>query len=288
MDVSVVIVNWKVKDLLRRCLASLWRETKGVSFEALVVDNDSRDGSVEMIAREFPEATLLANNRNVGFAAGNNPAIARARGEFVLLLNPDTELTEDTLAKLVAFMRQNPHVALLGPRLVGGDGKLQPSVRRFPTFASQALIMLKLHHAFPRLGALRQYFAADFDYAKAASVDQVMGAAFLIRRTLLEEIGLLDERFFIWFEEVDFCKRAKDAGFQVWYSPAATVLHHGGESFSQEFGPKKQGYFNDSLRKYFLKHHGVLPWLGLTVLHPISMALAWWVSWSKRKPHGTR
>lgn len=287
MVVSIVIVNWKVKDLLRRCLFSVYAQTKGVSFEVLVVDNDSRDGSVEIIAGEFPQATIIASNRNLGFAAGNNLAIARARGEFVLLLNPDTELREDAVSKMVAWMRMSSRAAIMGPRLANHDGSLQASVRRLPTPYSQALIMLKLHHALPRLKALRRYFAADFDYDKAAAVDQVMGAAFLVRRSAFERLGLLDERFFIWFEEVDYCKRAKDAGLQVWYAPVATVVHHGGESFGQVFGPKKQGMFNDSLRKYFLKHSGVGSWLALTALDPVSKALAWGVAMGAVPGKGT-
>ncbi len=278
MDVSIVIVNWKVKDLLRRCLASLYRETKGVEFETYVVDNDSRDGSVEMVAREFPQANIIANNRNVGFAAANNPAIASSRGDFVLLLNPDTELKDDAISAMVGYLRRNPHVGILGPNLANPDGTVQRSVRRFPTLASQALIMLKLHHLFGMAGSLGRYFAADFEYGKAAPVDQVMGAAFMVRRSVLEAIGGLDERFFIWFEEVDFCKRAKDAGFQVWYAPVATVVHHGGESFGQVFGPVKQRYFNASLLKYFRKHHGWAQAAALALLYPGSMALAWAVA----------
>lgn len=283
MDVSIVIVNWKVKDLLRKCLESVFRETKGVSFEVLVTDNDSHDGSVEMILKDFPQVTLLANNRNVGFAAGNNPAMARADGEFVLLLNPDTALKDDAISAMVGWMRKNPHAAILGPRLEGGDGKLQPSVRAFPTLMSQALIMLKLHHVLRGFGPLRGYFADGFDYAKAAAVDQVMGAAFLIRRELMNEIGLLDERFFIWFEEVDYCKRAKDAGFQVWYAPVATIVHRGGESFAQAFGTTKQRYFNDSLGKYMMKHRGFLAGLTVILLDPLSMLLAWLVQASRKK-----
>ena len=283
MDVSVVIVNWKVKDLLRRCLESVYRETKGVSFEVFVTDNDSRDGSVEMVLKDFPQATLIASNRNLGFAAGNNPAIMRSEGEFVLLLNPDAELRDDAISAMVAYMRRNQHIGILGPRLVGADGKLQPSVRRFPTLLSQALIMLKLHHLLRRLSPFRRYFADDFDYAKAASVDQVMGAAFMIRRQVVHALGGLDERFFIWFEEVDYCKRAKDAGFQVWYAPVATIVHHGGESFSKAFGPTKQKYFNDSLRKYFAKHHGVLAALAIIILAPFSLGLAWLVQARRRR-----
>ncbi len=282
MDLSIVIVNWKVKDLLRQCLASVYRQ-QGVSFEVFVVDNDSRDGSAEMVREEFPQATLIANDRNLGFAAANNQALRQSRGDFALLLNPDTDCGDGMFAQMVAWMRQNPHAGIMGPRVRNVDGTVQHSVRRLPTLLSQSLIILKLHHVFPRLPALRRYFAADFDYAKAAPVDQVIGAAFLIRRSLLDAVGMLDERYFIWFEEADYCKRAKDAGFQVWYAPVADVVHRGGESFGQVFSPVKQRYFDASLRTYFRIHHGMPSYLILTALHPLAMALAWVVGSLKAK-----
>lgn len=275
MDISIVIVNWKVKPLLERCLASLYAQTKGVPFEMFVVDNDSRDGSIEMAAKQFPEATIIANNRNVGFATACNAAIARSSGEFVLLLNPDCELHEDAVSKMVAWMRAHPEAAILGPRIDNADGSLQESVARFPTFASQALVMLKFHNIAPWLPALKRYFASDFDYSRAAEVDQVKGAAFMIRRSAIEQIGLLDEKFFIWYEEVDWCKRAKDAGLGVWYAPAARVTHRGGASFGQVFGPARQRMLNRSVCYYMRKHHGWLPFLALLALHPLSMLAAY-------------
>lgn len=277
-DVSVAIVNWNVRDLLRGCLASVYRETKGVSFDVLVADNASKDGSVEMLMKEFPQATLMANTRNLGFAAGNNPLIAMAEGEFIILLNPDCELRSDALSAMTRVMRADPSIGVLGPHLIGGDGAHQRSVNGFPTLFSQALIMLKLHLPFRRIPSLRRYFADDFDYSQAADVEQVKGAAFMMRRAALEEVGTLDERFFIWFEEVDLCKRMIQAGWKVRYTPEAVVMHHGGESFGQVFGPSRQRMFNASLRKYFRKHHGILPWLLLAALHPLSMALAWGVA----------
>lgn len=275
MDLSIIIVNWKVKDLLRKCLSSVYRETKDLTFEVFVADNDSRDGSVEMVRAEFPQAQLIANDRNLGFAAANNPAIAKSKGEFVLLLNPDAEVVDGALQQMVAFMRQNQHVGILGPKLLGADGQIQPSVRRDPTILSQTMIMFKLMPFFSGLGPLRRYLAKDFDYARPVQVEQIMGAAYLIRRSVITAIGGLDERFFIWFEEVDLCKRARQAGFQVWYTPEATIRHMKGESFGQVFDPKKQGYYDRSLRLYFLKHSGVIAYLFFLALHPIAIALAW-------------
>ncbi len=275
MDLSIVILNWKVKELLRQCLLSVYRYTEGIEFEVIVVDNDSRDGSAEMVLEEFPQVKLIVNNRNLGFAAGNNVGIREATGEFILLLNPDTELMDNAFEAMVRVMRANPDVAVLGPTLLNGDRSLQPSVRRFPTPLSQALVMLKLHHMLPRLKPLMSYFASGFDYLAPSSVDQVMGAAFMVRREAFEKLGLLDERYFIWFEEVDFCRRVVDAGMDVMYTPEARVIHHGGESFGQVFGPKKQRMFNDSLLKYIRKHYGIGPWLALLILYPLSYALAW-------------
>jgi GT2 family glycosyltransferase len=274
MNLSIVILNWKVKDLLRQCLLSIYRHTEGIEFEVIVVDNDSGDGSVEMVRKEFPQAKVIDNGANLGFAAGNNPGIREAKGEFVLLLNPDTELTDNAFAKMMSVMRVNPDVGVLGPTLLNSDGSLQLSVRRFPTPASQALVMLKLHNFLPRLKPVREYFASGFDYLSPSSVDQVMGAVFMIRRNVLDKVGLLDERFFIWFEEVDYCRRAVDAGFDIMYTPDARVIHHGGESFGQVFGMKKQMYLNASLLKYIRKHFGII-WAGLlALLWPLSMVLA--------------
>ncbi|MEK9151936.1 MAG: glycosyltransferase family 2 protein, partial [Patescibacteria group bacterium] len=270
MDLSIIIVNWKVRDLLRRCLLSVYAGTSGISFEVFVADNDSDDGSVEMVRREFPQAALLANKKNLGFAAGNNPAIKMSKGDFVVWLNPDAEVIGNALGRMVGYLRANPEVGIAGPRIVNEDGSVQPSVRRFPTPLSQALIMLKIQNLMPTLAPLRRYYALDFDYSRAVAVDQVMGAAMFIRRSVFEKIGLLDERFFIWYEEVDFCKRAKDAGFEIRYVPAATVRHGGGQSFRQVFGPKKQRMMNRSLRQYMGKHYGWPAAAAMAALHPLS------------------
>jgi hypothetical protein len=276
-DLTIVIVNYKVRDLVRRLLASIYGQVKGVSFEVFLVDNASGDGIAALCAREFPEVRVIQNERNLGFARANDQAIAAARGRHVLLLNPDTELREDAPSAMVAFADAHPDAAVVGCAIRNPDQSIQRSVLAFPTLASQAMILLKLHHLFPRSGALRRYFLPDFEYGKDARVDQVMGAAFLMTRSGLDRLGPLDERFFIWFEEVDWCKRAKDAGFDVWYLSGPSVVHHGAQSFGQVFAPRRQRYYDDSLATYFLKHEGRLAWLLVKALHPLAMALAWCV-----------
>lgn len=274
MDLSVITVNWKVKDLVFRSLQSLYEHTSRISFEVFFVDNDSRDGSVELIREKLPQAQIIANQKNLGFAKACNQGITQSTGDFVLLLNPDTEFFDNALGKLVTWMRAHPDVGIAGGKLLNPDRTLQQSVRRFPTFISQALILLKLHHVFPNLKSLRRYFAKDFDYTKEQAVDQVMGSFFCIHRELVKQIGPLDERYFIWFEEVDYCKMAKDAGWKVVYTPELSIIHHGGESFAQVFALKKQRMFNDSLRKYMRKHHGFWAWFGITIVAPTSILLA--------------
>ena len=289
MDVSIVIVSWNVKPLLERCLRSVFAHVRGVQFEVLVVDNASSDGSAAAMAAAFPQATIIANTRNEGFAAACNAAIERATGEYVLLLNPDCALRDDAVSAMVGWMRSHADVAIMGPRILNDDGSVQESVARFPKFADQALVMLKLHNILPHLPALKRYAYADFDYARESDVDQVKGAALLIRGTAIRRIGFMDAaRFFVWYEEVDWCKRAKDAGLRVVYAPVASITHSGGASFGQVFGPARQAMLNRSMRRYMLKHHGVAPYLALLALHPLSMALAYLASPFRNARYATR
>lgn len=275
LDVSIVIVNWNVKELLRRCLKSIYEHTHLVRFEVFVVDNASSDGSADMVQKEFPNVHLIENDENLGYARANNQAIVKTKSEYVLLLNPDTELINDGIANLVAVAREHSTAGVIGGTLLNPDMTLQASVRRFPTLSSQALIMLKLHNFFPGLPTFRKYFARDINPNQEQEVDQVMGAFFLISRRALEIVGTLDERFFIWFEEVDYCKRVKSAGLAVLYTPRARIIHHGGESFAQVFAPRRQKMLNDSLAKYMRKHHGRVAWLVIKILRPPSIVLAW-------------
>jgi GT2 family glycosyltransferase len=260
-NLSIIIVSWNVQKYLEACLQSLEQAQGDLSIEVFVVDNASEDGTREwlMTYKKIVQQNsehflrnklhLILNSENRGFSAANNQAIKKSTGEYILLLNPDTECTADSFPAMVDFMRRESRCGILGPRLLGSNATQQQSVRRFPNWS--ALTFLSLGMKIPRV---QEYLMEDFDYDKATQVDQVMGACFLIRRIMLEKIGALDEQFFIWFEEVDYCKRAKDAGWQVWYTPATTVVHHGGESFSQVKTLWKQRMFSRSALMYFKKH----------------------------------
>lgn len=274
MQFSVVIVSWNVRDLLHRALVSVLREAKEIALEVFVVDNSSRDGSAEMVKEDFPSVRLIANRKNIGFAAGCNQAIRESRGDLVLLLNPDTELAPGALTALARFAAEHPSAGVIGGRITNPDGSLQPSVRRFPTLLSQALILLKLHRLFAQLAPLQKYFAHDFDYERAQEVDQVMGAFFCVPQRAFDTVGLFDERFFVWFEEVDFCKRARDAGFSVFYTPSARAIHVGGGSFVQLSPLRRQWLFGKSLARYMRKHEGVGAWAVIQTVRPIGLVIA--------------
>lgn len=273
-DLSIIIVNWNTRGLLKSCLGSIKRYCQAVSFEIIVIDNASADGSAEMVEKDFPDATLIKSNENIGFAAANNIGIKKAQGRHTLLLNSDTELISDAPSRMVSYLDNHKDIGVLGCRLLNRDRSLQPSVRRFPDFISQALILLKLHRLFPQLRVMRRYRAEKFDYSRTQAVDQVMGACFMIPGGVIDRVGLLDERYWIWFEEVDYCRMAKDKGFRIVFLSDAEVVHHGGSSFAQQLSLAKQRRYNESLLRYFWKHGRASAYVALAVLNPISLLLA--------------
>ena len=294
---SIIIVNWNVRNLLHKCLRSIFRNAPKFSYEIFVVDNNSSDRSKEMLISAFHKEIeqglikTIFNSENLGFAKANNQALESAKGEYVLLLNPDTEIIEEnTFEKSINKLEKNVKTGILGVMLLNSNRTLQPSVRRFPTLSSQTIILLKLHHFLP-LKTLEKYFALDFDYDYEQTCDQVMGAYFMIKRELINQIGFLDDNFWIWFEEVDFCKRAKDKGWEVLYTPDIQIVHHASQSFKQMLNPRKQKEFNKSLKLYFKKHKPAWQYYIICLLHPVSIALSYvvvlfgkWISKKSQNP----
>ena len=258
MDLSIIIVSWNVKDKLAKNLAALFASDFSGSMEVFVVDNASIDGSADMVSRDFPQVKLVANTENLGFSRANNIATKQASGNFILLLNPDMQVEPDTLTRSLAWAQANSQAVVSGCRLVDASGQTIKQVRRFPKLFDQLLVALKLPHVLPAL--LNSYLAIDFDYDREARVDSLRGAFFMINRARYQEISgqalpLLDERYFVWFEEVDFCRQVYLQGGEVWYSPAARCLDYVGASFKQLPRTKSQKYFSDSMIKYFEKWH---------------------------------
>jgi GT2 family glycosyltransferase len=230
---SICIVNWNTRELLRACLRSIYQYPPDEPFEVIVVDNASCDGSAEMVRAEFPQVVLIANAENRGYAAGNNQAMARARGEFVLLLNPDTEMRPDTLRNALRFMREHPEVGAIGARQRFPDGRIQPSVRGLPTPRNLLFEVLGLARLFPRSRLFAAYRMHWFTYDRAMPVDQPMGTFLMVRRAVIEQVGLMDEAFPLFFNDVDWCYRIWQAGWQIWFVPQVEILHHGGASTRQ-------------------------------------------------------
>jgi GT2 family glycosyltransferase len=279
-DLHIVIVSWNVGALLERCLRSLPQACQGLDWHCVVVDNDSKDQSVAIaqgIAQELGQGriTVVEAGSNLGFAKGCNLGSHNAKARYYLYLNPDTECPEGSLAKLVREADKHPEAAILGPRLQYPDGSYQESIRRFPTFLDQAGIILKVSHFLPKLKIFQKYFARDLEINREQEVDQVMGACFLVRGEVVEQKLGFDERYFIWMEEVDYCKTVKQKGWTVRYIPSVSVIHHRGKSFAQEFQPRKQAYFTTSLKKYFDKWHpGPQAW-AIHLLAPIGQVAVW-------------
>ncbi len=253
IDLSVVIVNWNVRDLLRQCLR-LILDTQCLTLETIVVDNASTDGSVEMVRAEFPGVHLITNADNRGFPAANNQGIAAAQGGYVLLLNPDTEVVGDALATMVAYAEAHPDVGIVGPQLLTPDGSVQSSRRRFPTLATAFFESTWLKPYAPRR-LLERYEFLDRPDDVAQDVDWLYGAALMARREAVEQVGPMDEGFFMYSEELDWCRRFREAGWRVVYLPTAQIVHHGGKS-SEQVIAARHIHFQTSKVRYFRKYHG--------------------------------
>ncbi|CAG0974339.1 N-acetylglucosaminyl-diphospho-decaprenol L-rhamnosyltransferase [Anaerolineae bacterium] len=262
MDVSFIIVSWNVRDLLRSCLRSVisiqysvFSVQSPLNTETIVVDNNSSDGTVEMLRAEFPDVRVIVNSENVGFTRGNNQALALAQGRYLFLLNPDTELRAGALQTLTDFAEAHPRVGIIGPQLYYGDGSPQSSRRRFPTLATAFFESTILQQWFPCNRVLTRYYMNDTNDDATQPVDWVNGAAMFVRRAVYDQIGGLDERFFMYSEELDWCYRAQQAGWEIFYLPTAQITHYEGKS-SEQVVAQRDIYFHSSKVRFFRKYRG--------------------------------
>ncbi len=275
-DLSICIVSWNVKRALGDCLDSIREVRPALRYEVVVVDNASDDGSGDMVREKFPESELIRNHSNLGFAAACNQAIRRSRGRYMVLLNPDTRVREGALEEMVGFLDARPAAGGGGPRLIYPDGRHQPSVRAFPTFKSSLQQFTLLGDLGLFRGARSRYLRLDFPYDRAAVVDQPMGAALFLRREALEEVGLLDEGFFLYFEEVDLCRRLTGAGRLLWYNPLSIIVHEGGRS-TEQAGARARYWFLQSQFRYFSKQEGAVRTARFKLLFkPLFLAGLYW------------
>jgi GT2 family glycosyltransferase len=232
VKLSIIVVSWNTRELLRRCLQTVEREVLGQA-EVFLVDNASADGSADMVAEEFPWVKLMANSDNLGFAAANNQALRLATGRYLLLLNPDTEVKAGAIKTLMEFLDSHPKCGVVAPQLLNSDGSVQRSCRRFPTFVGMVYELLGLSKLLPASKTFGQYKMLEWNHDDERQVDQPEGACLLIRREVIDEVGELDEGYFMLFEEVDWCYRIKQSAWEIWFTPRAQVVHHYGQSIKQ-------------------------------------------------------
>jgi hypothetical protein len=277
MELSIIIVNWNTSDLLKKCLSSIYYHSNNLNPEIIVIDNASKDESVEIVKRDFSGVKLIINTTNRGFAAAVNQGLRIAQGEITLLLNPDTEITKNTFNNSLKFIKENSSVGVLGCKILNPDGNIQPSCRRFPTLLSQIIILLKLHNFFPNLKVIRNYYMLNWPHNEIKEVDQVMGAFFMLRKDTVYKVGEFDENFFLWFEEVDYCKRVKEASLKVFFYPEAEIIHQKGKSFEKLPAIKEQIIMNKSLMYYFKKHGRKIDRFILLFFYPLSLFLSFLV-----------
>ncbi len=273
----MVIVSWNVRELLRACLQSVQeaaRHSPALAVEIIVVDSASDDGSARMVREEFPRVRLIASAQNLGYAGGNNAGAAQAEGRFIFLLNPDTVVRPDALAGLVDYMDAHPQVGSLGPQLLWPDGAVQSSRRRFPTVGSLFWESTLLGQWFPHNRHRQRYHLLDRPPDRPQAVDWVVGAALLIRRTAWQQVGPLDEDYFMYFEETDWCKRSAAAGWETHYLPAAQVVHYEGKSSEQVMAARTLRFQRSKLR-YARKHLGSGWALALRLFLQLTFAWQW-------------
>ncbi len=227
---SVVIVSWNARRYVEECLRSL--EAQEMRLQVIVVDNASTDGSPEMVRERFPTVTLIQNDRNLGFAQANNIGIRRSTGHYIFLINSDVNVPRDCLSHILKYMEDNPAVGLLGPRMLGPDGKSARSCMRFPTIWNSLCRALALDAVFSKSRRFGGFLMRDFDHEQIADVEVLNGWFWAVRRAALNSVGLLDERFFIYGEDIDWCRRFHCAGWKIVFYPYAQALHYGGASSS--------------------------------------------------------
>ena len=248
MDVSIIIVNWNTKKLLLDCICSIYETVKNISFEIWLVDNASTDGSVEAVKQNYPDVKIIQNKKNLGFAAANNTALEKMRGQYALLLNTDTILTNGAVENLFDFMEKNSDAGMACGQLLNQDGSKQNSIASFPGILSLLCNESLLQTVFPK-----KFPGKRREYKKPVEVDSCIGACLMVRKKAMDEVGLLDKRYFFFFEETDWAYRMKRAGWKIYFVPSAEIFHLQGQTVGHNAGSRIMFYRSRYI--YFKKWH---------------------------------
>jgi hypothetical protein len=259
MDLSIIIVNWNTKDLLLQCLESVYQTIKRVEMEVFVVDNGSMDGSIAAAKGRFPEVKFIQNEINLGFARANNQALSLAKGRYLLLLNPDTQVKKGAMERLISFMDAHPEAGGAGAQLLNSDGSRQNSIANFPSLATELLNKSLLRWFFPSV-----FPGKERNYPEPIEVDSVIGACMVVKRDAIEPVGLLDEGYFLFLEETDWCYRMRRTGWKIYHVPQAEIYHFQGKGVEMEKKKARVEYYR-SLYRFFKKNRGRLQWFILLI-----------------------
>ncbi len=255
VDLSIIIVSWNTRDLLKECLDSIYKYTSNITFEVIVVDNASSDGSVDLVKKMFPQVHVIANDYNAGFTKANNQGIKISNGKYIAILNPDTRLIENVFGPLVEIMKKQNDIGAIGPKILSGDGTSIQYVcaRKLPTPYLDLINNLKLDKKFPNL--FSGIYMYNWDHNNSRFVELISGACMVIRKKTIEDIGLFDEKQFMYADDLDMCKRILEGRWKIYYHANVSIIHYGGES------SKKIKIFTniamlESKYYYYQKHHG--------------------------------
>ena len=254
MDLSIIIVNWNTKDLLLQCLKSVYKAVKEMETEVIVIDNGSQDGSRIEVTGTFPAVQLIENSKNLGFAKAANQGLRKASGRYALLLNPDAQVKEGAIDRMCSFMDAHPEAGVVGTQLLNADGSKQNSIANFPSLATELLNKSLLRRLFPD-----RFPGKERDYPEPVEVDSVIGAGMMVRRDTMEQVGLLDEGYFLFLEETDWCYRMKKTGWKIYHVPRAEIYHFQGKSAEREKNRARVEYYR-SRYHFFKKNRGSLQW----------------------------
>jgi GT2 family glycosyltransferase len=233
MDVSIIIVAWNVREMLRNCLKSVYEQTRGISFEVIYVDNASKDESVEMVTKEFPEVKVIKNTENKGFIRANNQGIKIAEGRYVLLLNSDTVVLDNAIAKTVKFADEHPETAVVGCKVLNGDGTLQRDCFMYPSLLNMFLSVTYLYKIFPKSKFFGREYMTWWNFNNVREVQTIAGCYSLVRMEAIRQVGLMDELYFVYGDDPDWCYRFSKNGWKIMFTPDSEIIHYGGQTTRQ-------------------------------------------------------
>lgn len=271
-DLSIIIVNWNGQEITRQCLKSIYERTKNINFEVIVVDNASADSSCQMIRDEYPQVNLICNTENRGFAAANNQGINASKGDFILLLNNDTIILENAVEKTLQIAKLNPQAATISCKVLNPDYTLQSSCFMFPSLLNLSLAAMHLDSFFPKHKFFGRERYAGTDWNEITEVDVIAGCFMLVRKDAVKDIGMLDERFFMYAEETDWCLRFKKAGWKILYAPVGQIIHLGGAT-SKKVKPAMMLQLKGSILLFIKKHRSRVSYISACLVISIYFLL---------------